>query len=185
MDICLLPVSPSQKVLRETTLYISLAAWELEHLQDKFLEGESVGRRSRAFVLLSENGCYTSSFSQQQENVCLCPHTFAENVLLNWYLHRRWRLCEINLHLSYLSAVVQVFPCLRDISVVCYYELPVHSHCTLFLNGSLIFFLLFTGALNTVRNLVLYLGYELWLFFSSLSFVFWLFLVGDGFCHAD
>ena len=101
---------------------------------------------------------------------CLSPHLWWKRVI-----NLRWCLCGINFHLSYLSAIIQVFAYLRDICIACFYELPVHIHCSFKKRIGLLVFFLFPGALNIEFSP---LWYEFWRLFSSLSFVFWLFCGG-------
>ena len=78
--------------------------------------------------------------------------------------------------------IIQVFAYLRDICIACFYELPVHIHCSLKKRIGLLVFFLFPGALNIVKNLVLYdMSFEDFSLVCHLSFDFF---VGVSFCHA-
>lgn len=147
-------------------------------------KGKSMGWRSRAFVIWGANRISPihTPGSHQRENAC--PHIIAKSVLLNCYRHRKWYLCGINLHLSYLSETVQVFPFFkRHLRNLFLWTAYLYS-LLIFKNWGIGLLLLI--ALNILRYLVFYLWCELWMFFlvCHLS-LFFFFLVEDSFCHAD
>ena len=66
---------------------------------------------------------------------------------------------------------MQVFAYLTDICIACFYELPVHIHCSLKKRIGLLVFFFFTGAINILKNLVLFdMSFEDFSLVCHLSF---------------